>query len=688
MSQALQLSFQTNTDQARNAIAQLASTVAMNMVTIGNAMKSAHDNQDKFKSALGDLPAVAGRAAAGLLALGAVIVVFHQIGKSIEEAQEKLKELVAIGQSARNAGVGTDLFQRWTAHAQELNTTAEKLAETLEHARGAAEVSIGEGGEKSQSPIQARLDEHLKAGNVSQGDITALDDARTLEDKYRVILALLEKLGAESKAIAAFDIAGKFFGKDFEDRMRRGEDVVGKMRASLNGITQAKWPPEMIQRAEDLNREIERAKRGIAEAFLPLQRDIARGQLNLIQYTKEWWEFLERAAKTAGNLYQWFSDIGTKLDNILNSDFFRKINFIQSLLDKAGEAGAAFGAALGLRAEQYDPELMGEYGPGGSGAPTVEHPLDVKGDKSRGLPKKKEAESSDEVDTYIKQLQKSVEVLEAENRTFGQSNTVKAEAVDLERALAAARQRGTELTDKERETVKRLADQEGAAKDRAEALTRAQSAANEQAQLLGNSMISVLDKIGQSGVRATDVLKDMVKTLIKAVEQALLLGSGPFANLFGTQGTGSNTGGLAGLLIGGAGKLFGGGGYGASDYSAAAAAAAPGAYGPGFASGGLVGRDGTPTFIPYAALATAKRFDSGGGVAAILHQGEVVLNAAQQRNVAGSIGGNRSINITHAPVINGTGLSKEELFSVLQRDQKELHRNIGALMQDWQRRYA
>jgi hypothetical protein len=103
-----------------------------------------------------------------------------------------------------------------------------------------------------------------------------------------------------------------------------------------------------------------------------------------------------------------------------------------------------------------------------------------------------------------------------------------------------------------------------------------------------------------------------------------------------------------------------------------------------------VGRDGTPTWIPAAALRGARQFAIGGGVPAILHAGEIVLNQAQQKNVAQSMsqGPRGPINLTHAPVINGTGLSKEEVFSVIQRSQKEFSRQIGPIFSDWQRRYG
>jgi hypothetical protein len=678
MSQALQLSFQTNTDQARNAIAQLASSVASNMVTIGSAMKGAYDNQDKLKAGLSELPSIAGRAAAGLLALGAAVFVFHEIGKVIEDTKEKLKEMVDIGQNARGAGVGTDFFQAWTSHAKELNTTTEQLARTLEHARAVSDIQLGEGGGANMSAIQARLSQHVAAGNIGQGDLTSFNALKSQEDRIRAILDLIERLNREGRGLAALDIAKNFFGADFEQKLRQGTTAITKMREDLDGITKTKWPPDMVKTAEDINAQLDRSARIMSEAWLPVQQDITRVGLSLLQSYADMRDMLARVATTASNIYKWFSDLKGELDELAQSDFFKKLDYYDPRQIAARLGRAAHDAIFGESAPDQP----------------AERPLTVKvgaGDKSKPLPKKETDEATTALETYLDTLQKSVATLNAEAATYGKSNTEKAIAVDLAKAEDAARRDSEDgkrtsahLTDEERKQVVALAEAEGKAKDRTEQLQRAQQAANEQAQLLGNQLISAFDSIGESGKKATDVIKDMVKALIKAVEQALILGSGPLANLFGTQGQGGNTGGLAGFAVGGLRGAFGGGGggAGATDYE-----------GVGDviteidSEGGLAGHGRFRKYVPRSAFIGAPAFASGGGIPAILHPGEVVLNAAQQKSVASRMGGPR-INVTHAPVINGTGLSKEEVFSVIQRSQKEFARHIGPIFSDWQRRYA
>lgn len=106
---------------------------------------------------------------------------------------------------------------------------------------------------------------------------------------------------------------------------------------------------------------------------------------------------------------------------------------------------------------------------------------------------------------------------------------------------------------------------------------------------------------------------------------------------------------------------------------------------PTQAQGGWAGQ-GPHTMVPASAFIGAQRFAEGGGIPAILHAGELVLNQAQQKNVASGLGG-KNISITHAPTISGVGLSQEQVFAVVQRSQKEFARNIGPVLKNWERRF-
>jgi hypothetical protein len=356
-------------------------------------------------------------------------------------------------------------------------------------------------------------------------------------------------------------------------------------------------------------------------------------------------------------------------------------------------AGSGSGAAGGAT---LPGQVFGKIAGGGTNIPTKE---------------KSESEKDDAFDREIKRLEKSKIALEGQAAAQGLVGKAAAEAEASARLFEAAEESGIPRTTALELQVRKLAEAYAEVKAKvAEAkleqdliFQRAQLGRSSDEQAIysdlrgrgveaternvqemqtlrnltdakegANSFIKGMITDMENGVRAGKALENQLKRILEKLSDKALdkLISGAF---------------------GGIGGLFGGGGsYGASDFAAAEAGAAPGAFGPGFASGGLVGRDGKPTWIPASALRGARQFAIGGGVPAILHAGEIVLNQAQQKNVAQSMsqGPRGPINLTHAPVINGTGLSKEEVFSVIQRSQKEFSRQIGPIFSDWQRRYG
>lgn len=120
-------------------------------------------------------------------------------------------------------------------------------------------------------------------------------------------------------------------------------------------------------------------------------------------------------------------------------------------------------------------------------------------------------------------------------------------------------------------------------------------------------------------------------------------------SIFGKKGDKSSGGGIFENLFGGAGggffsKFFGGSGKGLFSGS-------PFHFSfPGFTDGGLVGAPMRHMFsAPLSAFAGAPHFANGGGIPAFLHAGEIVLNAAQQKNVAGQMAPSVSVNVIGAP---------------------------------------
>lgn len=628
MSEPLRIRFATETEGARSSIANLAGSIASNMVSAGSAVKAANDNVGTLTSAFGKLPAVIRNAAVAFIAFEAVKLVLDATAEAARRAQERMEDLVKLARSAETAGVGTTFLQRLTNQAKELGTEAGKLEEMLNHARQASTVRIGEGDSQSTSTMLDRLKQNVLASNLKQGDLDRFSGAKSQEDRIRVVLDLVEELQAKGMQLAALDLAGKMFGSDFETKLRTGVDMVAKMREALDGVAKTVGgeriiPPEEVERAKEINEQIQRTRNIIAESLRPLNEDIAKWQLQQLAAYGDMYSKVGDLIQALATVYNWLSYIGGKIEEIGNLSVWNKITEGFKALGMYSESGL----------ELVDVDKIKKAGSapadGSSGGPLK---ITVPNDKSNVLPALKVKASSpekDAVETYIEQLERSTAALKAETEAYGKSNEEKQKSIALAKGEEFAKQRGSALTDDERARLVAVGEAAGRARDQMAELQAASARAAEATRAFGDMAVDALSGMITEGRSFTDVLTSMEKQLAKFALQAALLGSGPLAGLFGTApaaggvgvgSVGGLAGGLAGLFTGGtsgggfpdvtqwhaAGGLISGPGTGTSDSIAARlsngefvvrAAAVPGNIdilrainARGFSEGGLVGR--------------------------------------------------------------------------------------------------
>lgn len=184
-----------------------------------------------------------------------------------ESLTEKMEEVVKIGAQAQAAGVGTTFFQGWTKQAHELNLETSDLVGMLARAREAATESLGAAGNgeignaQSSSAGRSRIQQNVLAGNLSQGDLSRYAGAQDQEARIRVVLDLVEQLRQKGANLAAFDLAKTFFGDEFEQKLRDGVDMIGRMREALDGMQAAGGERVLsqaeIQRAQQMKAELD-----------------------------------------------------------------------------------------------------------------------------------------------------------------------------------------------------------------------------------------------------------------------------------------------------------------------------------------------------------------------------------------------------------------------------------------------
>jgi len=153
---------------------------------------------------------------------------------------------------------------------------------------------------------------------------------------------------------------------------------------------------------------------------------------------------------------------------------------------------------------------------------------------------------ADEVETYIKELEKSQRVLQAEYATLGKSNAERQKAIELAKI-------GEVADSKQRQKLGELVDANEALRQKIEAVKQAQQGLRDAAKFAGEQMADALADVIIDGGKASDVIQSLVRSLARAALQAALLGEGPFGGLFGTKGSNGGLGGIFGAV----GKFFG-----------------------------------------------------------------------------------------------------------------------------------
>jgi hypothetical protein len=592
-SNPLVVRFATDTDKAKSAVADLAGSIAGQMAKAAVAIKGAQDNLEIFGKVLSGLRLIAVPALTALLGFVALKAMLDSVARAAEEAEKRVQGLVKTAATARGLGVGTTTLQGAQAFG---------LEGALGAAQRASQVSIGTGDDPARSAIEERLRQHLKAGNITQGNLDALTGAPDQEARIRVILNLIDELRSKGEELAALDIAGKFFGADFEEKLRGGVDKVNEMRRALDGLKTAHGeriiPPEEFELAQRINAELEKTKAIYAEALRPVQEDIARWQLQQGLAAAEFNREVAEATASALALYNVFRDIANALENMGNASFFKRFN---ETMERWGLAGN-----YGLTGQGVEVAPPGGFKPLGPDVPQGFRWPGTMGaqDKSKNLPGAAKAEDDTESKTalerYLDNLIKANALAQTEVENVGKSNQERETALALTRARVAAEQdvrdgnrENKNLTAEEVANVQHLAEVYSRAKDQALNLNQAIRQNAEATRYFGGLMADALGNMIFNGAKAADVARQLAENIGRAALNAAFTGQGPLAGILGTASqasTPNQVGGLAGLLQG----LFSVGGGGGTVKAGPVASGGPVIRGQPY----TVGEMGREIFVP------------------------------------------------------------------------------------------
>lgn len=596
----LTFKFSADTDGARRAIANMASSAGRNLTvlagsavlasrnleSISDAARRAKDGAKDFGQWVKDHRTDIGRvvkvytafkvAQYGLIAAAAGLTV------AILGANKALQQMEDIFKAADAAGVSATFFQVFARQADKLKIKVDDVAAALKHARRATRLQVDdEGNRKLSEPVQLlrKIEEEVPSVGPLADIVNNSSDAR---ERVEAILKAIREIQQEAERIGNHDLrlwAERLAQVSFGEK---GKEIAEGIAAGNLELTRLKdeairadniFEEGIVQRTKEVQRELEAANSRLADNMIPLMERL--GSLAL-DFKSGWASIVDGIARAVEQTRKLNSEAG-KL----------RTGFLDQLFGKG--TTAAFDLGLGIIATPSGlaQQLIKDSQKGTTSAPTglvsPNIPDDVrrkmaerlrwldrtsgaqdKGDllvspAKTGGEKGADTATPTAVDRYVQNAEKAIRLLEAEAAALGRTRQERQIALDLARAENAAKERGAPLNERELAQIKQLAARRAQLTEQIRRQKEAEEAVKQASHFLGRQALDALTDIIVEGQKAEDVLKRLAIAFANAALQASLFGTGPFAKLglFG----GAGEGGLFGLLGKGFAGLFATGGH-------------------------------------------------------------------------------------------------------------------------------
>lgn len=459
-----------------------------------------------------------------------------------------VRDTAALGDEAARAGLSLKVFQEWKVVAEDTRIPLDAMVDTFKE-------------------LNIRADEFATTGKGSAAEafarlgMTPEEVQKKLKDPSALILELIQRTRALKDTAAATRIFDELFGGTGAEQAVRllqladGEiqNIIGSAHESGRILDE-----EMVKRAAEIDREFNTLWRNFESAakaaILNVSLSLRDGLFSDI-------------SNIAGALKDLYNDPNLKnLDRVLFGESAAKagpdVSAAQGRVDFLTEHVAKL-HALGLDAVDAERELaiaqaaldaevqaiIAGHGRGTIGAsaetalPTITVTAAPPPPAGKAGSRK---ETADAANREMEAVNALIDSLAHELTLIGQS--------DLEQAkLNARRQAGAAATSGQLSQIDMLVEaiqRETAAQQAAEKAARDRAAALDNLfQMAGDGLLTVMD----GSVKAEGAVKKLAVQLALAAAQAALLGSGPFAGMFGGGFFGAPSilnagGGFAGLI--------------------------------------------------------------------------------------------------------------------------------------------
>jgi hypothetical protein len=581
---AIVYQFGANTDRAKSAMAQLASSVASNMNTVASVMGSTALTTTAATTAMGSGFGNAALAVARFaLQYRTLLVSLAVVGLAINAAVGDLTELVTIGDKAARVKLSPETFQAFTREAEKSRIAIKDAEAALTQFNAANKRRFDPSNEQTPSG-QSQLGQFLKDLVLVQQQLqgsTALDAFLNSPDqnaRLRATIDLIRELQAAGQDLAAQTFAEKAFGGAGE----KIAEEISKGKFALDDLTaQGKaagliFSNELVQRAVDLRDRLEAAAREIGDNLKPLLEGSATLALGLGSALASGVEAAAALARGVNTVYSALVnataaavDLVAKLGQVGNAQAANQAAILQQRLRDPGlTPQQRAGVESQLRGVQGRQQLADDANPfiPLPQAPVRQNPNGVietgrgvfvqvppnsndrptpragrgGGGGGGGAPARNER--LEEIEAFIKQLERQNRLIEAEVQAVGRS------AAEREKLIAIAKI-GSDLTDKQRQDIERVAAATGNFRDRLKELEEQQRRVAEAGRFMGDAIADAFSDAIFNGTKLNQVAQNLLKSLGSTALKGLLTGGGPFGIAPGKDGAlGGLLGGIFSLL--------------------------------------------------------------------------------------------------------------------------------------------
>lgn len=506
---------------------------------------------------------------AGKLAGGALVV---GLFATIKNARDSLAEL---GDRSEDLRLPAQLLNDMGLAAAQARVPVDKLNESMKFF---AEVS--------KKDAEEAKDFYTALGNINQASAVAFKNAKTQEERLRIVGDAFRSTTDEVKRA---QLGLQAFNTDNERALSvlaagsAGLDEF-KARAAALGVV---IDEAMIRKSQD------------AQASMNVLATVLRDRVNI--GVTELWQGVTSLVpdlKGLGETFGIATGPGRTFAEMIRATRVELANLsawaeiaaavIKNPFDSAAR-GAAIASALAKR-ETFD--IKNNFLGLDAGLNDIGKKIEA---TARGAfkprPKLNEEEGGEDAFGRAEsQIRKRIALTDAETSTIGQNTAARERAkvvAELEeaakRANIAAGEKNTEVTNEQRASIERLADAMAAATERQRRMKDQWEGINETFRYFGNVAGEAFDRLFDKTKSWGDFAVSTARNVAREMFNAALMGTGAFAKMFGTN---SGSGGVGGI-IGGIVSAFAGGGnptgWATNPWSGAGAMAVP-----TFAGGGTI----------------------------------------------------------------------------------------------------